>query len=548
MRVGGDFFPPLQNIPGLAGKHPVPKVSNATTLGAPVGGINARDAIANMDPSDALDMVNFFPSTLGCVVRNGWTVHSYNISGSIDTIADHYLANGTSYLYVFAGAVMLDVTIGGDASGFTPLVSGLTNARWQWINYPSSGGVYWIGVNGVDNPIIIGPDHVAHRLVSGDGVTAYTISGANPATFTSITVHQHRIWFCQANNTICYYLPPNVMWGTVQPFDFGPLFKKGGCVLVQIAWTVDAGDGPDDRLCMFSSGGEVAVYAGTDPTSASGWTLNGVFFIGRPVGIRCVTKFGGDVAVLCDQGLASLNSVLISTTVNTRTTFFTDKIQQLISAETSAWAEYFGWQPFVFPQQNMLMINIPDPNWQTGLQYVMNTITGAWTKFTGLQANSWVNSKESLYCGTVNGIVAQGLSGFLDGSNNYTGAVGNDINCQVVTSFSYFENPGAEKNFTMVRPNLIGINRPSVTVQANMQFDQGLPPYPSYAQAVFTPLWDTAKWDSTAWTGGTNSYNDWYGVVGIGYAACLAMRLKVKDQVSWASTDWVFQIQKGTAL
>lgn len=537
---------PLGRVTIGGTKYPVAKVSNATTLAAPIGGINARDSIANMDPTDAIELINFFPSTLGCQVRKGNAIHSYGYPAAVQTLANHQLATNASYLYAFSGGNMYDATPGGAVGA--AMLSGLSNDQWQWVDFPTTGGVYWLGVNGADNPILVDPSKAVHRLVAGNGTDAYTIANVDPKTFTSVTVHQKRLWFTALNTTICYYLPPAQMWGAASMNDFGPLFKKGGNSLVQLAWTVDAGDGPDDRLVTISSAGEVAVYSGTDPSSLATWGLNGVFFIGRPIGIRCATKFGGDVAVLCDQGLASLNAVLTSTTVNTRTSFFSDKIQNLISNEIFSWSDYFGWQPFVYPQQNMLILNVPDGNYPDGLQIVMNTITGAWTKFEGMQALNWVNRLKDIYYGASDKTVRQGLSGFMDNFDTYHGVVGTDIDCICLTAFNYFSNPGAEKNYTLVRPNFLGINKPSLSVQANMQFDTGLPPDPPPAINTDSPFWDTAHWDVNLWTGDNRSFNDWYGVLGIGYAASLALKLKAKDQISWASTDWVFQIQQGTAL
>jgi len=435
------------------------------------------------------------------------------------------------------------------------LVSGLTNDHWQWVNFGTTTGVFWIGVNGVDNPIIIDPAGAVHRLVAGDGTTAYTISGVNPATFISVTAHQHRLWFVQASavaSTQGWYLPPSQMWGIANPYPFGTLLTKGGYLMTQITWTVDAGNGPQDQLVTISSAGEVVIYQGTDPSSISTWGLTGVFFLGRPIGVRCAVKFGGDVAILCDQGLASLNSSLTSTTINTRVTFFTDKIQKLISDEINLFSGDQNWQPFVYPQANMLIINVPNPNYPpaTSYQLVMNTITGAWTRFMGMSAKNWCNYGKDIYYGGSDGIVYQGLTGFRDAVNPFSSPAfaGNDVLCRVICAFTYFSNPGAEKNFTMIRPNLTGVNKPTYRVISNMQFDTNYAPDPTDAAEIDEPEWDVAEWDVNLWTGPNQTFNDWRDTQGIGYAAAMAMTLKAKDQVSWASTDWVFQIQKGTAL
>lgn len=549
MRFGDAFITrPLTGFTNLGGKKdPVPKVCNSTTLGAPTGGINARDSFADMDPTDAISLVNFFPSVLGCQVRNGYMIYGRGYPGPVETLGDHMFTDGSEHLYAFSAGYMWNATSGGPA-GPNQMLGGLSNNRWQWVNYPTTGGCYWIAVNGADNPIVVDPSGVVHRLVAGNGTDPYTISGTNPAYFMGVIIHQKRLWFSTGNATVCCYLPPGQMWGVLGFFDYGPLWTKGGYVMCQFTWTVDAGDGPNDNLCTMSNTGEVTVYTGTDPSTTATWQLAGVFFIGRPVGRRCAVKYGGDVAILCAQGIASLNSVLTSTTVNSRTTFFTDKILSLINTEVQLYAGVFGWQPIVYPMKNMLLLNVPDGNQPNGYQLVMNTITGAWTSYIGYKAACWTNYQGVPYFGGTDGTICQAMYGFTDGADPTQNLPGTDINCQALTAFNYFTMPGAQKNFTMVRPNIIGLNQPAVSVIVNTEFDTTLAPAPQPAKNIGVPVWDVADWDQALWSVGSRTFKDWYNVRGLGYAGSLSMQINVKDQASWASTDWIFQIQKGTAL
>jgi hypothetical protein len=527
-------------------KKPVPKVSNSTTLPSPVGGLNARDPISNMDPTDAIVLTNFFPSTLGCQVRKGYGVWAFGLGAPVDTLDTHSLSTGTDRMYAYAGGNMYDVTGAGQVGA--PKVTGLSNARWQSVNYPTSGGVYYIAVNGIDPPIVVGPDLAVHRLVAGNGTDAYTVAGANPNTFVGVIIHQRRLWFVILNDTNCAYFPVNVLWGAAAKFDFGPLFKRGGFPMQQIAWTMDAGDGPDDRLCTISSKGEIAVYAGTDPANMATWGLNGVFFIGAPMGRRCATRFGGDVAIICEQGLASMAATIQSTSVNTKNTFFSDKIQNLINTLTGTLGGVFGWEPFVYPGQSTLLLNIPDS--AGTYQFAMNTITGAWATFRGMKANTWTLFQLGAYYGASDGTVYHGLYGLLDGVDSFHTVGGTDIACEVIQAFNYFQNPGANKLFQLVRPSFIGANEPAVSLIVNAEFDTTSAPDAGSASSKLGVVWDSAIWDTTTygWTGGTNTFKKWYSVTCLGYAGSLAMKMRVKDQVIWASTDWSFEIPKGTII
>ncbi len=50
--------------------------SKSASLPPPVGGLNARDSIANMEPEDALLLDNWFPRTTDVAVRKGYTAFS----------------------------------------------------------------------------------------------------------------------------------------------------------------------------------------------------------------------------------------------------------------------------------------------------------------------------------------------------------------------------------------------------------------------------------------------------------------------------------------
>ena len=94
--------------------------------------------------------------------------------------------------------------------------------------------------------------------------------------------------------------------------DLGSVFRRGGRIEACYTWTIDAGAGADDHFAIITSNGEVAVYRGTDPSSASDWSLIGVFMLGHPLGRRCGTKMGGDLVINSTEGLLPLSKALLS--------------------------------------------------------------------------------------------------------------------------------------------------------------------------------------------------------------------------------------------
>ncbi len=60
--------------------------AKTASIPAPIGGWNARDSLANMQPMDAVQMINFFPTPTDVQLRKGWTKKSQGITGNVYTV------------------------------------------------------------------------------------------------------------------------------------------------------------------------------------------------------------------------------------------------------------------------------------------------------------------------------------------------------------------------------------------------------------------------------------------------------------------------------
>jgi hypothetical protein len=91
-------------------------------------------------------------------------------------------------------------------------------------------------------------------------------------------------------------------------------------------WNIDGGLGADDYAAFLSSQGEVALYKGTDPASSTTWALQGVYWLGSPIGRRCFVQYGSDVAVISQDGLLPLSKELPQNRINSNVVALTDTI------------------------------------------------------------------------------------------------------------------------------------------------------------------------------------------------------------------------------
>jgi len=518
----------------------VRQVSKATTTPASVRGLNAYDSIVAMPPGFAIVLRNLYAQPYGCQVRRGFRRHVVGLNGPVETVASHNLGTDPK-LYAFVQddieAVMFDVTTPNIAG--VQKLAGLSNARWQHLNFSNPAGVNLVAVNGADPMIWVKPNSTIQQIASGDG-SINTIAGVDPAALIHIEAHQKRLWFVEKGTLRGWYLPPEQLYGIASPFDFSSYASRGGDLVQIITWTVDGGDGSDDHLVAITSEGQALVYRGTDPDGADTWGLVGVYYCGAPIGQRPACRSAGDVMILTVGGVVYLSDLLKNDGVNPLEGK-AKYIQQLISVAASAANDLFGWQPFIFPSANMVMVNIPATE-TTSFQFALNDITKAWSEFIGYQANCWELHKQLPFYGGF-GAVYRAWEGTTDDAILVDGVVteGEDIRFEAQTTFDYFQSLGRQKHYKMCRPTIMSRGKFALSVAVNVDFVFDTPLAPTSFTSNKPGKWDEDYWDQATWEGGLNTYKNWQSVVGIGTAGSLRILGRSGQETYWPSVDWLYE-------
>src|SRR5207253_11369293 len=75
----------------------------------PTGGVNARDALANMAPTDAISMDNWFPTPSYVEVRNGSQTWASGLPAAVETVMAYYGLTARK-LYAWSNNALYDVT------------------------------------------------------------------------------------------------------------------------------------------------------------------------------------------------------------------------------------------------------------------------------------------------------------------------------------------------------------------------------------------------------------------------------------------------------
>ena len=528
-------------------RKPVKKrVARTTTMPAPVDGWNARDALAAMGPLDAVTMTNWIPGTTDVYLRYGRDLWSTGLSGQVDTLIDHVSASATEKLWGISGTTIYNCTTQGAAVAYaTAPVPTLTNARWQYVNMASSGGVYCVmAVNGADKLIgCIG----STWNQDGDASTLFDITGVNTNTCIHINVHKFRVWMVQKDTLDAWYLATGAIKGAATKFTLNGVARNGGYLMAMATWTIDAGYGVDDHAVFITSKGEVIVYSGTDPAAASTWQLVGVFQIGSPVARRCYTKFAGDLLIICHDGVVPLSGALQSSRTNPKVSL-SDKIQFALSSAIGSYENNFGWEVQSYPRDNLILVNIPIQAGAYQQQYVMSTLANKpWCRFTGWDFNCLELYDDFLYGGGNTAVYRCWKDTFgnpILADDNATG-IPQDISGDLQQAFSYLSGPTQLKRLTMMRPTLSTTSsQPPLLGGVNMDFDLTSPVATLTGPAASGgSAWDTSDWDTTSWAGGFQIVRLWQGVSGLGYACAPHYVIQSQQlELKLMATDIVYEV------
>ena len=173
----------------------------AKSLPACIGGWNARDSIADMDPKDAVSLLNMIPTQTDCVLRGGFSKWATGFSGQVESLPT-YTSGTATKLFAMSGANGYNITSGGAIGAAETNLTSLTNARWQYINVTTAGGSFLLMVNGADK--LRGYDGT-NWWVDGDG--SHDITGLDTATCIDIQLHNNRVWLVQKSTLKAWYLP-----------------------------------------------------------------------------------------------------------------------------------------------------------------------------------------------------------------------------------------------------------------------------------------------------------------------------------------------------
>lgn len=582
----------------------VPQQRRATTasLPSPIGGWNARDSLAEMNPLDAVQMVNFFPTPTDVTLRKGYTKTSTGITGEVLSLMN-YSSPTTNKLFASTNTAIYDASTSTATSALT-----ITDGKMIHAMITTAGGSFIAAVNGADAMCVYDGTRWQKTATTDVDETISTITrgGVGNLTATLTTASPHNL--ITGNTVTISGATPSQFNGTYRitvtgasTFTYTMVSAPSGDATIMGSYAIDyyiMGENSNkfvtvnlfkERLYFVEENSLSFWYLPVDSISGTAleFPLGGIFkkggflqamgtwTIDAGYGVDDLAVFitsNGEVAVYKGSDPSDANDWSLVGLWNIGQTYARKCVFK------------YGGDILILTEDGLVPLSAglqstrldPRVNITDKIFYAISRAADAYATNYGWQMNYFAKHNMLIVNIPVTGgqeqyvmhNITKSWSRFtgvpancweLQGDDMYFGGNGfvarfydsfaddgQNINAFVQQAYSYFDRRGQQKRFTMVRPILQTDNGlPTVLCGISTDFDT----VPLTNQISFNPntldigVWDVSDWDDTNWGGNLVVTKFWQGVTGIGYAGSVSLNVASQGiEFHWASTDYVMEL------
>ena len=512
-------------------QQPEARPAMAFTFPSPIRGLVLNENIAMPGPAGAKVLDNWICTTTGIKARAGTAAH-VPLGSEIGAMFV-YRTGAFERAFAATATAIYNVT---EPSLTTPtaVVTGLTSGVWADEQFGTAGGDYLYLVNGIDDPLL----YDGTTFTAINGASSPAITGVTTAELSHVWSYASRLFFVEGGTMNAWYLPVDSIGGAAASFSLAGIFKKGGALLFGATWSLDAGDGLDDKCVFVSDQGEVAIYQGTNPGAAADWRLAGVYNVSKPLGPKAIMQAGGDLLIATQNGLVPLSQAIQRDVAALELSSVSAPIAP-IWREKGFQLNAGNWEIVKWPSENIMIVSQPGIGENSCL--VANLQTGAWSRFTGINVKTLVFFNGFVYFGGTDGTVRRFQTGASDDDNIYTAVF--------IGAAEDMAAKGVEKTVAQMRATFRTSTTIRPFVSAKINYDE-IPSAPPSASTVTSdaPLWGVAVWGGAKWGGTAAASTEafWQSVGRTGYVAAPEVQITfgggVRPQVELVSIDATFHI------
>jgi len=587
--------------------------STATATTATSHGLSSGEyvSITGCTPSDyngiyVITVVNSttFTYTMTSVPSGNATVvgvYTIGLTDEVETLINYAAPDvNNQKLFAIAGGNIYDT----GTNPATLVYSGLTNSRWQHINFSTAGGNFVVMVNGVDAAMVYDGTDWCKLATTNTPITISSLtSSGTTATVTTATAHglvtDNRVVISGATEAP-YNGAFRITVTGATTFTYTMASSTTSPATGTPVYTVLGIEGINNNLFIHVNSLQERIFF-VEKNSLDFWYLpvNQLSGTASQFPLGSIARSGGYLQAMgtwtLDAGygvddlgafVTSMGEVIVYKGTDPSDPNAWSLVGVWQMGQTFARRCFFKWsgdlllltQDGLVPMSASLQSSRLDPrvNLTDKIFYAVNQAADLYSGNFGWQINYFApynmliinvpvtDGTEQFVMHTItkswgrftnidaNCWEVSGVDGMFFGSAGFIGKFydgfsddGNNIVANAQQAYSYFDSRGTLKRFTMVRPILQTDNVvPNVLCGISTDFDT----VNLSNQITFNPslanvgIWNTGTWNNSAWGAGLTVSKVWQGVTGIGYAGSVNMSVASQGvDFHWASTDYVME-------
>jgi len=396
-------------------RQPVPgnyaQALKTVTLPAPTRGLVQHENDAYIGPGAAIVSDNWFPTMKGVKLRGGSTRYA-TLPDAVPVISSfEYVDTAQHRMFAAQETKVYDVTTGVPAA----IATGRTSGNYSATVLANFGGYWGIAVNDAGDPVLRTKDGITWAellppAVPADGASAITGPAGSPVEFgrnlSYVCKYRNRLFFIEKRSMNVWYLGVDAVGGLLTKIPMSGAATRGGYLMFMSNWSIDAGDGIDDKLVVVTSEGEALIWTGNNPGDAANWRQEGRYFVGKPLGMNAHEQVGGDLLILTVEGVVPMNQVITKSAGEMELAMVSRAIKRMWREEVAINTTY-PWTIRRWDEYGGIFITLPGG--RPGNQYclAMNSATGAFGRGVGWDALCFLRQRANMFFGTRDGRIMQ---------------------------------------------------------------------------------------------------------------------------------------------
>jgi hypothetical protein len=278
--------------------------------------------------------------------------------------------------------------------------------------------------------------------------------------------------------------------------------------------------------------GELLIFTGSDPSTATNWRQEGRYQVSKPMGMNAHIPIGGDLLIATTDGIAPISQAITKTAEQLELAMVTRTIKTMWR-DMVVQRRSFPWTMKKWDEYGGVFVTWPGGRPGELFSGCANSATGAWGRIVGWDAMCWLYTNRRLYFGTQDGRVMEANRTGYDDGIPYTAVM--------VGGWEMFQQTSATVVWHQARASFLSVPgqpfKPQISACVDYVIKLPLPPIAGLDPGI-PDVWDQGQWDQAKWDQPATLFSPvvrntgWVSVGKTGFSHAPVMQITVAQQAT----------------